>query len=1374
MGLAEAKILRATPWGRLAWLALLGIVHCGGGRGNGADIEDTRDSATTHSDIPVVTPEYGGPDLGPTDVGCADCDVQDLAGEPDPGAEVVPGQPGAPCKKNSDCDSEFCIETPDGRQCAQYCYAGEETCPPGYRCSQVQAYPDTVYVCVYLYPRLCRPCRADQDCLAAYAPGPALCVPADPEGRFCGSPCDGAQDCPPGYDCRLVTSLAGMEVRQCAPSDGPCTCSKTAVSEAASTPCTNENEHGRCPGERTCTPEGLSDCSAREPAPEVCNGQDDDCNGLTDDVPSMPCTLRNPYGQCPGMTTCRNGQEECAGTPAMQEVCNQVDDDCDGLTDEEGAIGCAVFYRDEDGDTYGTAADSRCLCAKATPYTATRGGDCDDSKPQVNPGATETCNGADDDCDAQTDEEDASGCAWFIKDGDQDGWGAGFGVDRKCLCAAAGLYTASKPGDCEDLKPAVHPGAGEVCNGLDDDCDGATDPQDTPGCVSYFVDVDGDQYGDPAKPSRCLCAPDLAQKYAALQGGDCNDSDASQSPSATEVCDGKDNDCDGQTDEQGAVGCVVRYRDEDGDQYGTGDPSCTCVEVPPVTALKPGDCDDTDSAVFPGATETCNGHDDDCDGLTDDENASGCHDFFLDEDGDGWGTSVKKCLCVAIGAFRALLPGDCDDEHADLNPGAFEQCGNAVDENCSGTTDEENGVGCEVLYYDQDDDGWGTSVKKCLCEAAGFFRAAVPGDCDDGQAAVHPGAPESCNGLDDDCDQAMDEEGALGCQTRYYDGDGDGYGVLAPAPRCLCGPDAPAKYTATVTGDCDDGKAAVNPRGAESCNGLDDDCDQATDEEGASGCRTRYYDGDGDGHGVLSPPPRCLCAPDAPGKYTAEVADDCNDLNPQVYPGATESCNGLEDDCDGQTDEENAAGCSAWYKDQDQDGYGTDDVRCLCGPDMAGRYSATGSGDCHDLDAAVHPGAAICGRDADCDESPLDVGEECDDGNSVSWDGCTVCQVTEARVNAQTSGNQNLPAVASLPSGGWVAVYQAYFSSPTSRKFDVAARLISNQGLPTGTTDIVVNTTVAADQTNPDVACFPGGKFVVVWQSDGQDGDLGGVVARVFDAAGDPLSGEVLVNTYTTGPQVFPRVTALPNGDYVVVWQSYGQDGDGNGVYGRRLSSSGAAPGAEFRVHATTGGDQSFPAVAHFSDNRLLVAWESPAATPGTTEIRWRFLSADGTPLTEEATANTPGTASCTRPDVAVFGDDRFVIAWERSEAGDNDAYARRFLANGTPDGIEFRLHQYALDSQLRPQLASLPDGRLVATWMSDGQDGSYLGAFARRFDALGSPIGAEFQVNVFTTGEQSFPAISAQTDGAAYVVWHSLGQDGSGYGVFGRLIAWP
>jgi len=1352
------------------WIAGL-LLACGGGGGGGGAADVSHEEREPFADVPVTLPEAGVPDSLSDPGGCDDCDAPDAVdAQSDSFAEVLPGQPGAACKKNGDCVSGFCIETLEGRQCAEYCFAGEDTCPPGYRCSQVQAYPDTLYVCVFLYPRLCRPCSGDEDCAAQLAPGPSVCIPADPAGRFCGSPCEAASDCPPGYDCRTVTTLAGAQVQQCVRSAGECACSKAAVIEGASTPCFAESQRGRCEGVRVCTAGGLTDCSAPAPVPETCNGLDDDCDGLTDDVEPVPCVVPSRYGDCPGTTACEAGHETCRGTPANPEACNSVDDDCDGQTDEEGATGCSGFYRDEDLDTYGASGDSRCLCAPEALYTATRGGDCDDRNDKVHPGVPEVCNDLDDNCDGTPDEEGASGCTWFIRDEDQDGFGAGLGTDRRCLCRAVPPYTAVQSGDCDDLKPAIHPGASETCNGLDDDCDGLADPENAPGCIPYFQDKDGDAYGDPAVSSRCLCAPDPGFKFTALRAGDCNDSNAGQNPAATEVCNAADDDCDGETDEPGAVGCIVRWRDEDADGWGIGEGVCICREAPPVTATKSGDCDDRNAAIHPGATETCNGLDDDCDGATDEEGAGGCRGFYLDQDGDGWGLDFQRCLCGPEKPYQAELSGDCDDQNAAVNPGRPEQCGNQVDDDCDGATDEEGASGCGWWHPDTDRDGWGSAAKRCLCGPEGSYDAPQGGDCNDADPAVHPGAAEACNARDDDCDGATDEEGASGCRDYYLDADADGHGVEWPAPRCLCAPDAPSGYTAVVGDDCDDGRSGVYPGAAEACDGLDNDCDGATDEDGASGCRNYYFDADADGHGVQTPAPRCLCAPDAPSGYTAVVGDDCDDARPDVHPGAQEACNGRDDDCDGTRDGENSLGCEPYYRDQDQDGFGTEEVRCLCAPDVVERFTAKGAGDCNDLDPAIHPGARICGKDADCDGNPFDAGEACDDGNSTAWDGCTACEVTEARINVATTGDQGLPAVAALATGGYAVAYRMYFASPSTRKSDIGLRWVSSAGLPSGSSDTIVNTTWSGEQVSPAVAALPGGGLVVVWQSDAQDGDSWGVFARVADASGAFPAGELQVNAYTAGAQSQPRVVALGSNDLVVVWQSYGQDGDGTGVFGRRLPSSGTTFGPEYAVNLSTAADQSNPAISRLSDDRVIVVWQSDTAVPGVREIRWRILAADGAPASGEYTANTPvSTATCSWPDVAVLADDRFVIAWEREEGGDSDVYARWFASDGSPQGAETRLNVEAMGDQLRPRLGAIPDGRLVATWMSDGQDGSYFGVFVRRFDADRLPAGGEFQANTFYTGEQSFPAVSTDATGGALVVWQSLGQDGSGYGVYGR-----
>jgi hypothetical protein len=161
----------------------------------------------------------------------------------------------------------------------------------------------------------------------------------------------------------------------------------------------------------------------------------------------------------------------------------------------------------------------------------------------------------------------------------------------------------------------VNPAATEVCNGRDDDCDGSTDPDSAPGCEVYYRDEDADGYGDPAL-SMCLCSP--GGGFVAV-AGDCADGDVEVHPGAAEVCNGRDDDCDGDTDPEDPTFCATWYRDADQDGWGAVlDWKCLCGAVGQYASKNPGDCDDADPLELPGGTEVCDGHDNDCDGTVDD------------------------------------------------------------------------------------------------------------------------------------------------------------------------------------------------------------------------------------------------------------------------------------------------------------------------------------------------------------------------------------------------------------------------------------------------------------------------------------------------------------------------------------------------------------------------------------------------------------------------------------------------------------------------------------------------------------------------------------------------------------------------------------
>ena len=490
--------------------------------------------------------------------------------------------------------------------------------------------------------------------------------------------------------------------------------------------------------------------------------------------------------------------------------------------------------------------------------------------------------------------------------------------------------------DCNDNEAAIHGNAVEVCDHLDNDCDGDVDEGVL---TTYFWDLDGDGFGDYATVYEACQGQQDA--LSVTEGGDCDDGDDDVNPSAAEVCDGEDNDCDGVADGPGALDATTWYLD--GDHDGFGDPAVSQVacDQPAIHVADGTDCDDSDWQVFPGADETCNGADDDCDGLTDEAGALDATVWYLDADMDGFAGATFTVLACAAPPGYLVDATDCDDLDALAYPGADEIC-NGADDDCDGTIDEDDALDVLPWYEDLDGDGFGGD---------GVFACEMPvdhvtdgTDCDDTNALVFPEAEELCNLADDDCNGIVDDDYALNATTWYPDADGDGFGdALAPAMAC----DALADHV-TDGSDCDDADAAVNPAATEMCNGVDDDCDGELDEDDADDVQTWYEDADGDGYGDPAVS-EVACA--GPAGYVLD-GTDCDDAEDDTHPGAPDVCgNGVDDDCSGAADE----GCDC--TDNDMDGSCIED-------------------DCDDFDDDVYPDAPeLCdGEDNDCDG---DIDEDC-------------------------------------------------------------------------------------------------------------------------------------------------------------------------------------------------------------------------------------------------------------------------------------------------------------------------------------------------------------------------------------------------------------
>jgi len=200
-----------------------------------------------------------------------------------------------------------------------------------------------------------------------------------------------------------------------------------------------------------------------------------------------------------------------------------------------------------------------------------------------------------------------------------------------------------------------------------------------------------------------------------------------------------------------------------------------------------------------------------------------------------------------------------------------------------------------------------------------------------------------------------------------------------------------------------------------------------------------------------------------------------------------------------------------------------------------------------------------------------------------------VAQGGEFRVNGTTTGDQNSPAVVMDAGGNFTVVW----TSDQNGNLDVFARQYNAAGAPLGT-EILVNTTLAGNQTEARLAMDSSGNFVVVWTADGNlDGNLQGIFAQRFDAAGNKLGLEVRVNTTTVKDQIQPSVAMDPSGNYVVAWSSASQDGDRAGIFAQRYNAAGVAQSGEFRVNTQTIDAQDSPSVAIDAAGRFTVAWQS-------------------------------------------------------------------------------------------------------------------------------------------------------------------------------------
>jgi hypothetical protein len=658
----------------------------------------------------------------------------------------------------------------------------------------------------------------------------------------------------------------------------------------------------------------VTDCNDDDPltwpgAPELCDGLDNDCDYM------IPDTEIDDDGDA--MAECEGDCDDTDATvyEGAEEICDGLDNDCDQIlpedetdADGDGALACDGDCDDDDDAVYPGAVeecdgvDNDCNGTVDDDYdldgdgVTTCDGDCDDSNDTVFPGGEELCDELDNNCDgnlaASEVDDDADG--WMVCDGDCDD-------DDPAMTPldADGDGASSCDGDCDDTDPDANllDVDGDGFSSCDDDCDD-NDPSVWP------EDADGDGYslctGDCDDNDAGLNPADVDGDGVSSCDGDCVDGDPANFPGNAEICDHQDNNCDGLVDDDDATvtGQALWYADLDGDGHGDDETSYLRCFAPPGTLDTAGDCDDGEPLIHPGATEICDGVDNDCDGDLDEEDAFGCEAHYADLDGDGHGVLAdSRCLCDGEAPHTSLSGGDCDDTNPFIHPDHAEDC-NGIDDDCDTLVpaDEVDGDGDGQMICDGDCDDTNATVYLWATEMCDGFDTdcdgvlpageedddgdGVPvcdGDCDDTEATVYPGAPEICDWLDNNCNGIP--------HATEADDDGDGWMVCAD--------------------DCDDADAAVHPGAPEICDDvIDNDCDGYPDEHDQECLEPVDADGDGWDEDVdCDDNDPDLQWDDLDGDGHATCDGDCDDAEPDVFPGAVEDCNdGIDNNCDGIAD----------------------------------------------------------------------------------------------------------------------------------------------------------------------------------------------------------------------------------------------------------------------------------------------------------------------------------------------------------------------------------------------------------------------------------------------------------------------------------------
>lgn len=390
---------------------------------------------------------------------------------------------------------------------------------------------------------------------------------------------------------------------------------------------------------------------------------------------------------------------------------------------------------------------------------------------------------------------------------------------------------------------------------------------------------------------------------------------------------------------------------------------------------------------------------------------------------------------------------------------------------------------------------------------------------------------------------------------------------------------------------------------------------------------------------------------------------------------------------------------------------------------------------------------------------------------------------TELLADTTIAGAQQQGAIASLSDGRYILIWSdGSAQGADASSYGIKGQLVDANGVRIGG-EFLVNTAVLNSQDNPVVSGLPSGGFIVTWVDSslqGGDASVSSIKAQLYNAAGQATGTEILVNSATANAQRTPSIATLASGGFVISWADaslQGGDASGTGVKAQMFDANGNRVGAEFLVNSITTNVQDTPVVASLQNGGFVISWHDTSLQGGDgskDSVKAQIFDASGNRVGTEFLVNTETNGNQQQQAIIGLADGGFAIAWAdmSGRGGDADYYGIKlqlFDATGAKIGGEKLVNSTTLAGQIAPSLSLLADGNLVVGWADysgAASEAGTAGVKGQIFDGDGNRIGGEFIANTQSLGAQVDPAVAGGKDGGFAMIWTDYsGQGGDNLG---------